>query len=433
MAKRNVIGSTVALGAALLTPLAAHAQPVFTTLYNFQGYPHDGSTPNSWLLPTERGTLIGTTMEGGPVSEGTAFELTPPAAGGAWTETILHAFGCCGPDGFDPAYAGVVAGPNHVLYGTTAYGGTADAGVVYSLTPPAEPGGSWTETILYNFLGSTEGGVPSNDGGVPIYGVTVGPNGMLYGTNIGGGSAGLGTVFRLTPPASPGAAWTETILYNFQGGSDGGQPFSGIVIGANGALYGTTPVDDGSLGTVFEVAPPAAPGGVWTGSAIYKFRGGPSDGSNPCGSLVIGPDGAIYGATSGGGSAGLGTVFALMQLVAPGGSSWTESVIHNFTGSDGAFAYNGVVAGEHGVFYGATYGALDRRFDGTVYALEPPTAPGAAWTVDVLHRFAPHTGEIYGGLSLGMNGTIFGTTQSGGVPNSSCAFVTCGTVFSVIP
>ena len=116
------------------------------------------------MLQPAPGTLIGTT-------NGTVFQLTAPADGGAWTEAILHSFGCCGPDGSDPAYASVAAGPNGVLYGTTAYGGTAGAG-----------------------------------GGEIYGGLSRGPNGEIFGTTQMGGvrnstcpDGTCGTIFRVTP------------------------------------------------------------------------------------------------------------------------------------------------------------------------------------------------------------------------------------------
>ena len=254
---------------------------------------------------------------------------------------------------------------------------------------------------------------------------------MLYGTNLTGGSAGLGTVFQLAPPAAPGGLWTETILHSFQGGNDGAQPFSGVLIGPNGVLYGSTPADGGTLGTVFELTPPSAPGGAWTHTVFYNCREDPKDGWSPSGSLATDSNGVIYGATSGGGDSGLGTVFAVTPPAAPGGS-WTETVLHSFTGTDGAYPYDGVIMGDHGVLYGATFGAK-RGANGTVYALQPPAVPGAVWTLAVLHRFAAGAGEIYGGLTLGPNGAIFGTTQIGGVSNAQCTYGTCGTVFSVLP
>jgi uncharacterized repeat protein (TIGR03803 family) len=142
-----------------------------------------------------------------------------------------------------------------VLYGTTKAGGAhascqAGCGIVYSLTPPSAPGGGWIETILYTFAGGTDSSHPSG-------GVIVGETGALFGTTTDGGTAGLGTVFSLTPPISPGGAWIETILHSFTG-ADGANPLAGVIIGPRGELYGTTSNGGtgsctGGRGTVFEL------------------------------------------------------------------------------------------------------------------------------------------------------------------------------------
>jgi uncharacterized repeat protein (TIGR03803 family) len=101
------------------------------------------------------------------------------------TETTLHDFGS-----EDVLPATVLLGPNGVLYGTTS-GGASNYGAVFELTPPASSGGSWTETILHSFTGGADGGVPN--------GLTLAPDGTLYGTTLGGGTNAEGTVFALTP------------------------------------------------------------------------------------------------------------------------------------------------------------------------------------------------------------------------------------------
>ena len=97
-----------------------------------------------------------------------------------------------GSDGGD-VYSGVVIGSGGVLYGTTFSGGSANAGTVFSLTPPASPGGAWTETVLHEFIGE-------KDGDEPIGPVVIGKSGVLYGTTFGvGGASSWGTVFSLRP------------------------------------------------------------------------------------------------------------------------------------------------------------------------------------------------------------------------------------------
>jgi len=233
------------------------------SMYNFYswmtGFQPDGYYPAAGVVIGEGGVLYGTTsqsaQDGAMGGAGIVYSLSPPAAAGdAWTETILYWFGTSPGDASIPASAGVVIGSGGVLYGTTTGGGTNTScghsygcGTVYSLTPPTSSSGTWTETVLYSFAGGNDGANPN--------GVVIGKNGVLYGTTGGGGTAGLGTVFSLTPPASPGVPWTEAVLHSFTG-SDGANPTTGVAIGREGALYGTTSSGGTGVcgcGTVFEL------------------------------------------------------------------------------------------------------------------------------------------------------------------------------------
>jgi len=130
----------------------------------------------------------------------------------------------------------VVIGSGGVLYGVTQSGGSTNNGTVFSLTPPKSTGGPWTEAVLDNFAGGSDGGSPT--------GVVIGNGGVLYGTTQYGGSGCCGTVFSLIPPASGpfGSAgpWTERALYNFEGGSNGTYDPANLAIGSSGVLYGTS-------------------------------------------------------------------------------------------------------------------------------------------------------------------------------------------------
>jgi uncharacterized repeat protein (TIGR03803 family) len=142
------------------------------------------------------------------------------------------------------------------LYGTTANGGLGqNYGTAFKLTPPTTPGGDWTETILYKFNGG--------DGAYPYAGVISDASGALYGAASGGGAYNAGTVFKLTPPATTGGAWTESVLYSFTGGGDGAYPYAGLISDASGALYGAA-LSGGTNndGTVFKLAVPATFYGV---------------------------------------------------------------------------------------------------------------------------------------------------------------------------
>ena len=146
--------------------------------------------------------------------------------------------------------------------------------------------------------------------------------GNLYGTTIGGGASDAGTVFELMPPASHGGPWTETVMHAFTGGSDGGYPF-GSLIADQGNLYGTTFSGGASkAGTVFELTPPAAAGGTWTETVLHAFTGG-SDGGYPYAGLIAGKGildttiFGLYGTTFAGGASDGGTVFELLEPTQP--------------------------------------------------------------------------------------------------------------------
>jgi len=422
----------VVLGTSLPLGLAQDPSP-FGTLYTFTGG-NDGANPYAGLTLRNE-AIYGTTLNGGTGNAGTVFSLTPPASpGGAWTETVLHAF-TGGSDGSGP-YGDVVFGKYGIgLYGTTEFGGAGDLGTVFSLAPPASPGGAWTETSLYSFSN-----VPySPNGAFPTAGVVIGKNGGVYGTTPGNWNIyygctvpGCGTVFLLNPPVSPGGAWTEDVLYFF--GSGGSVP-NGVVIDTSGVLYGTT---SGFSGTVFSLTLPASPGSRSTVTVLYSFTGGPfgggsDDGGNPSAGVVIDGSGVLYGTTEYGGtgtacSGGCGTVFSLTPPATPGGA-WTETVLHSFAGgSDGAYPEVGVVIGKNGGLFGTTASGGTSN-DGTVFSLARPARPGGAWTETVLHDFTGGSdGSNPNGVAISENGGLFGTTRAGGT--GTCG---CGTVFALKP
>ncbi len=185
-------------------------------------------------------------------------------------------------------------------------------------------------------------------------GVVIGPDNILYATAYFGGSGHSGIVFSLTPPSAPGAAWTETILYNFPEGT-GWHPMT-LSLGAGGVLYGTTnlrspPTKQG--GTIFSLAPPATQGEPWTETTLWQFptinRSGISD--QPDGPLLIQPQsGALFGATGSGYSDGV-----LFELVPPSseGSGWSEQVLP----PKSTLISPTVGLGSAGVLYGTDAGA----------------------------------------------------------------------------
>jgi uncharacterized repeat protein (TIGR03803 family) len=209
--------------------------------YAFTGT-SDGGSPYGTVALGADGNLYGTTMNGGAYDNGTVFKLTPSGSG--WIETTIHDFEPSS-DGYG-AYAGVTIDASGNLYGALAYGGPNSAGSVFELTPS---NGAWTFTLLYTFPGQRGAGPFSN---------LVLANGSLYGTALGNGAFGMGSVFELTPADGQ---WNYTSLHDFSGGTDGQSPFGGVAFDANGDIYGTTSqggTDSGcnlGCGLVWEITP----------------------------------------------------------------------------------------------------------------------------------------------------------------------------------
>jgi uncharacterized repeat protein (TIGR03803 family) len=242
----------------------------------------------------------------------------------------------------------VVFGPHGYLYGMTSggpdecYYGHSNCGEVYSLRPAcSNPNCPWMLSVLYQFQGGDDGGSP---GWVePAFDQA----GNLYGTTQIGGTTGNGVVFKLTPPAGGrGGDWSETPIYSFTDGSDGKWPSGRLIFDSAGNLYGTTPEPGGAYedGTVFQLSPA---GSGWTIQTLYTFQG-ETDGQDPVGGLISDGFGNLYGTTARAGAAGGGTVFEL----SPSGMGWSFSVLYGLSGSSGPDAC--VTADAAGNLYGTT-------------------------------------------------------------------------------
>jgi uncharacterized repeat protein (TIGR03803 family) len=385
-----------------LTPPAKYrTEWTETVLYQFCSLPDcsDGGGPLAGLITDRLGALYGTTSGGGATGHGTVFKLTPPPKyQTVWTETVLYSF-CSLPncsDGDIPFRASLFADRQGALYGTTIGGGTGqlDGGTVFMLTPPSQGQTEWTETVLYSFCS-----LPNcSDGKGPLGSTLIADKrGALYGTTSAGGAAGLGTVFKLTPPRKGRTDWVETVLYNFcslPNCSDGSTPAAGVItdnpsvsddegpfnahlfIDKHGALYGTTFYGGGASnsGTVFKLTPPPKGQTDWLETALYSFAGKPSDGQNPSSGLIVDKHGALYGTTSSGGAGapGGGIVFKLAPP-AQYQTDWTETVLYDFCSlpncSDGTGPEAGLIADKHGMLYSTTSGG-GTAGHGTVFKLD---------------------------------------------------------------
>lgn len=286
------------------------------------------------------------------------------------------------------------------------------------------------ETPLYSFKGG-------KDGDSPVTGVLF-HNHDLFGTTFHGGSAGLGTVYRLTPPASGSGAWTKKTLHSFLGnGEDGGPSFSSLVKDKAGNLYGTTLDNEGCCGVVFKLTPPAAGESGWSETVLHAFTGDPDCDTPtdfPAGlqnALTL-VSGTLYGATSLGGAFGLGCIFKLTPP-ASGQTEWTETVLYSFAGgTDGSHPNGGLLFDKSsGALLGTTYdGGLYGL--GTAFILYPPAAGATGWTKATIHHFQgdatdAHDGSYPNGNLVGGIGLVYGTTQLGGA-----AIPCCGVVFELL-
>ncbi len=276
----------------------------------------------------------------------------------------------------------------------------------------------WEHSVLHAFTGGA-------DGGQPYGGVTLDDQGNLYGTAVVGGSGGVcvedgcGVVFKLT---KSGAGWTHGVIHDFTGGNDGFGPGGPVSFDAAGNLYGMTPTGGAfGIGIVFQLAP--QPDGTWTESVIHAFTGGEDGGAASAGRLLVDASGTIRGVATVGGAHGAGTVFELAP--APGGT-WTFTTLYAFQGQpDGVFPYGGLVSDAAGSLYGTTYYGGSKGL-GVVYRL---SLVNGIWTESVLHGFAGGRdgASSISGLALASNGSLFGTSSEGG------AGCNCGTIFELAP
>jgi uncharacterized repeat protein (TIGR03803 family) len=298
------------------------------------------------------------------------------------------------------------------------YGTTYQGGSIYGDGTVFELASDGTETLLHSFTGSP------NDGAEPTASLIRDSAGNLYGTTEAGGiencynPLGCGTVFKVAPDGA------ETVLYVFSGKSDGGSPEGSLIRDKKGNLYGTTSQGGAAdVGTIFEVTPKGAE------TVLHSFTGG-SDGSSPEGTLIRDKKGNLYGTTSQGGDdnecggGGCGVVFKLA-------SDGTETVLHAFTGTngDGATPYAGLIRDKNGDFYGTTiWGGAGTPSYGTVFKVTPEGVE------TVLHTFngSPSDGANPQAGVILKNGNLYGTTTHGGVLGGTCPITLgCGAVFKL--
>ncbi|MDB6067011.1 MAG: 3-carboxymuconate cyclase, partial [Pedosphaera sp.] len=414
-----------------------------TVLYSFDGAQH-GATPESSLAFGPDGALYGTTYNGGTNTPGygTIFRITTNGA-----LTSLYSFGATNPN---PATA-LCLGSDNNFYGGTTYGpanGASyyNAGTLFRVSPS----GSFTQLVgLTNTIGITPGntftlgadgaiygtlqGGGANNNGVAfqlttngnytvlasfLYNVTgSGPRGGLtllsgtnfYGTALSSGGFGYGTVFKLTVNTSSYSNSTIQLVDSFNAIPTGAEPIAGLVLATDGKFYGAT-TDGGSRnGGMFYSVPTNGP---ITGVAQFY----PSAGAGSTSPLTIGPDGSFYGTTAYGGTNDAGTVFRVT-------TNGTFSTLAMLGGTYGINPYAKLCFGADGALYGAAYGGGV----GNVGTLFRVTTNGNSFQLIQTFTNSLTGGSPYGGMALGPDGALYGTTQYGGTNSGK------GTIFRLTP
>ena len=387
-------GGTAAFG----TAFRISGGGTLTTLANFYSNLNGGNDPSNVqgaLAQGPDGNFYGT-ASGGGIGNGSIFKMTPAGV----VTTLVSLSSVSGLFlGANPQ-AGLTVGADGALYGTAQFGGNSNFGTVFKVTT----GGGYT--TLAQFSGTTGTVLGSS----PRCTLVLAGDGNFYGTTNGGGTAGLGTIFKMTPA---GALTTLVQFTGITGAAQGSAPNGSLVLGSDGNFYGTTSTGGANnLGTAFAMTP----SGVLTTLAHFSGTVAPALGSSPKGSLVQGLDGAFYGTTAAGGlGGGFGTVFK----VTPAGVLTTIVSFTGSTGSAPAATPNGsLVALADGSFYGtASAGGINNQ--GAIFKVS------ADGIVSVLLNCT--AAPVVSRLTQGAGGTLFGTTTGAGGANG------WGTAFSLTP
>ncbi len=332
------------------------------TLVIFRGA--NGLSSTGAMTLGKKGELFGITTWGGQYGYGTAFRVSTK---GRPRERVIQSFGRSENDGGNPD-AGLALDAKGALFGTTEAGGSYGAGTVFKLSPS---GRGYVETYPWEFGGAGDGKYPDGL-------LTLGANGVLYGTTGGGGTGcghGCGIVFELIPK---GRHYRERVLYNFKGGSDGSSPDSGVTFDSSGALYGVTDFGGGGpcaggygCGTVYELQPAQPHKPEYTERVLWSFgnSAGSGHGYYPASNIVLGESGRLYGTTWQGGTYDAGTAYELV----PNATGYSEKVLWNFDlGDDGYDPRGNLIMDSRHRLYGVCYaGGSSESPDGTVFRLTP--------------------------------------------------------------
>ncbi len=397
--------------------------PTLTVLASFNG--GDGASPTAGLIADANGDLFGTTSGGGADGDGAVFEIAnsgsvaAPSYASAPSAVVNF-------DGKNIYLSGLTADANGDMFGTITYRQSVISraeGTVFEIAnngSVAAPSYSGAPATLVSFTGLGSWG-----------GLIADANGDLFGTTVGDGANGDGTVFEIVnngSVAAPNYASAPTTLFSFNG-SNGGYPQAGLVADANGDLFGTTTGGGANGdGTVFEIVNNgsfAAPNYASAPTTLVSFNG--SNGDYPQASLIVDAKGDLFGTTSSGGANGDGAVFEIVNngsVAAPSYASAPITLV-SFNGGDGQSPEASLIVDSNGDLFGTTYGG-GANGDGAVFEIAnngSVAAPSYADAPTTLVSFNGSNGaNPEAGLIAGANGDLFGTTSSGGVNGDGAVF-----------
>ena len=391
------IHGLLALCTILIAVTLADGQTNYQRLMSFDGA--TGANPLSPLIQGSDGHLYGAASSGGVSNLGVIFRINKDCTAYA----VLHDFKGGALDGGGPL--GLTEGKNDgVLYGATERGGSNGVGVVFKVSKD----GSGFQ-ILHSF------GDGPQDGRLPFAGVLEGSDGVLYGTTFDGGSNSVGTIFRLNKDGSG-----YTVLHSFAQLNDGSNPVTGLSQGRSNNLFGTTYFGGyGGVGTVYTLRPDGSSYRVLHEFGAFDFDQSRYYGYYPKASPMEASDGLLYGTALSGGTNSAGVVYRLNA----DGTGY--SVLHCFSGNktgDGDGPIGTLVEGADGGIYGVTVVGGDLNF-GTVFRLSRDGSSYAVlWSFHSYFVPGKDGASPQTGLTQGKDGTLYGTTDSGGASDLGIVF-----------
>ena len=360
--------------------------------------PARGRRPQGGLVDDGTGILWGTTFQGGAGNSGdgfgTVFRFNPIS----WDFTSVVEFS--GTAGFAKGsfpQAGLAWDGAGQLWGTTSSGGAGGHGTVFRVNPV---------TLGFTSVLDFTGAAGANRGRNPLAGLTFGGAGALWGTTVEGGSGAVGTLFSVAT-----ATGLMTTRFDFTGAAGafrGSRPLAPLVVDS-GAVWGTSSTGGlGGFGTIFRYT---VSGGGFAEVASFTGPAGSLPGRTPMAGLVADGAGNFYGTTNAGGPAESGTIYKINK------NTSVSTPVQSFTGNSGAVPGSlpsaTLAADGSGNLWGVTTGGGQARL-GTIYKINAGTGAYAS-----VADFQRSTGTVMAsnpaaGLTSGGDGLLWGSTEKGG-------------------